>query len=252
MPAKSKLGPRSEAGASELVRIDRELAARLEPLSFAPPVCCTYNPLVYAREPHEAYLNRYGAAAPREVLLVGMNPGPFGMVQTGVPFGDVVMAREWLRVTGRVSHAGAEHPKRPVLGFACRRREVSGSRLWGWARARYGDADSFFARFFVANYCPLAFVEESGRNRTPDKLPAEERQALFAACDDALRAVVLYFAPRFVIGIGGFAERRLREALTDCRCRIGTILHPSPASPLANRGWPEVIERQLESLGIEL
>jgi single-strand selective monofunctional uracil DNA glycosylase len=231
-----------------LIDVSRVLSARVTELRFAPPVCCTYNPLVYAREPHERYLALYGDE-PREVLLVGMNPGPFGMVQTGVPFGDVTMVRDWLKITGRVKRPAHEHPSRPVLGFACPRSEVSGTRLWGWARDRFGTPERFFARFFVANYCPLAFVEESGRNRTPDKLPAGERAALFAACDEALLATVRHLEPRVVIGIGAFAERRARGALEGLRCRIGTILHPSPASPAANSGWSSVIEKQLEALG---
>jgi single-strand selective monofunctional uracil DNA glycosylase len=238
-------------GARELVRISRELSARVAAVGFAEPVCCTYNPLEYARAPHEAYLTRYGVP-PREVVLLGMNPGPFGMVQTGVPFGDVPMVRDWLCVTGRIDPPAQQHPKRPVLGFACERREVSGSRLWGWAQSRFGTPERFFARFFVANYCPLAFVEASGRNRTPDKLQAHERLALFEACDDALRALVRCLRPRLVVGIGGFAERRARAALEGTGCEIGTILHPSPASPLANRGWSTVIEKQLQDLGVEL
>lgn len=237
--------------AVKLIEISRTLAERVEQLRFASPVSCCYNPLIYAREPHERYLERYGVA-PREVLLIGMNPGPFGMVQTGVPFGDVAMVRDWLGVVGRVARPPREHPKRPVQGFACERSEISGTRLWGWARERYGTPARFFARFFVANYCPLAFVEDSGKNRTPDKLPAVEQQALFALCDDALRALVAHLRPRFVIGIGGFAGRRARLALPGQPCSVGTILHPSPASPKANRGWAEIIEKQLAELGIAL
>ena len=238
--------------ASELVELYRSLGKRVGALRFGPPVACTYNPLAYAWEPFERYLERYAASAPREVLLVGMNPGPFGMVQTGVPFGDVTLVRDWLGITGRVDAPKHTHPKRPVLGFDCSRSEVSGTRLWGWARDRFGTPERFFARFFVANYCPLAFVEESGRNRPPDKLPASEQQALFAACDDALRRVVQVLDPDLVIGIGGFAEKRARAALGGETRRIGVILHPSPANPNANRGWAEVIERQLADLGVEL
>ncbi len=242
---------RRAAPPTALVRASRTLADRVERMRFAAPVCCTYDPLVYAREPHERYLTRYGRGR-REVLLLGMNPGPFGMVQTGVPFGDVVMVRDWLGIAGHVRRPAREHPKRPVLGFDCTRREISGSRLWGWARERYGTADAFFARFFVANYCPLAFVEESGRNRTPDKLPRAEKEALFAACDEALRDAVAHFAPRIVIGIGAFAERRARAALEGVNCAVATILHPSPASPLANQGWAPTVEKQLAALGVDL
>jgi single-strand selective monofunctional uracil DNA glycosylase len=234
-----------------LVDISRELSARVSRLRFAAPVCCVYNPLEYARAPHELYLRRYGGGA-KEALLLGMNPGPFGMAQTGVPFGDVAMVRDWMGISGPVTKPADEHPKRPVLGFDCRRSEVSGARLWGWARERFGTAERFFERFFVVNYCPLAFMESGGANRTPDKLPAAEQQAVQAACDDALRAVVRLLEPRIVIGVGGFAERRARAALAGERVAIGTILHPSPASPLANRGWAPAVERQLQALGVSL
>jgi single-strand selective monofunctional uracil DNA glycosylase len=174
------------------------------------------------------------------------------MAQTGVPFGDVTMVRDWLGLVAPVGKPRDEHPKRPVLGFECRRAEVSGTRLWGWARDRFGTPRRFFERFFVANYCPLAFMESSGANRTPDKLAAAEQQAVTAACDEALRDVVRLLKPRIVIGVGGFAERRARAALAAQGVAIGTILHPSPASPLANRGWAETVERQLAALSVSV
>jgi single-strand selective monofunctional uracil DNA glycosylase len=235
----------------ELIRISRKLARAVSGLAFAPPVTHVYNPLVYARAPHEAYLARYGVE-PREIVLVGMNPGPYGMAQTGVPFGDVAMVRDWMGIVAPVDRPPVEHPQRPVQGFACGRSEVSGSRLWGWARDRFGTPQEFFERFFVANYCPLAFMEESARNLTPDKLPAAEQQALSSMCDEALRELVRALRPRLVIGVGGFAERRARAALAGENVRVGTILHPSPASPLANRGWAPAIEQQLEALGVAL
>jgi single-strand selective monofunctional uracil DNA glycosylase len=234
-----------------LVDISRALSQRVARLRFAAPVSCVYNPLEYARAPHELYVTRYGGG-PKEVLLLGMNPGPFGMVQTGVPFGDVGMVRDWLGIDAPVVKPAQEHPKRPVLGFGCSRSEVSGTRLWGWARDRFGTPQEFFERFFVANYCPLAFMEESARNLTPDKLPAAEQQALSSMCDEALRELVRALRPRLVIGVGGFAERRARAALAGENVRVGTILHPSPASPLANRGWAPAIEQQLEALGVAL
>jgi len=248
--AKSRSSAR-RSPARELIELYRSLGKRVGALRFGPPISVTYNPLSYAWEPFERYLERYAASAPREVLLVGMNPGPFGMVQTGVPFGDVTLVRDWLGITGRVDPPKHTHPKRPVLGFDCPRSEVSGTRLWGWARDRFGTPERFFARFFVANYCPLAFVEESGRNRPPDKLPAAEQQALFAVCDDALRRVVQVLEPELIVGIGAFAEKRARAALGEA-ARVGCILHPSPANPNANRGWAQVIERQLADLGVEL
>ncbi len=234
-----------------LVEVSRLLSERVGRLSFAPPVVFIYNPLDYARSLHEAYLKHFGKGR-KEVLLVGMNPGPFGMAQTGIPFGDVTMVRDFLHLQAEVGRPGHEHPKRRVLGMACPRAEVSGTRLWGWARQDFGSAERFFARWFVANYCPLAFLEDSARNRTPDKLPAREQGALFAACDEALRSTVLLLRPRYVVGVGAFAAERARGALRGMDVVVGSVLHPSPASPLANRGWAVQARRQLAALGIPL
>ena len=231
-----------------LVQIADELARSVSGLRFGPPVTHVYNPLEYAWEPHREYLRRYGAG-PKDVLLVGMNPGPWGMAQTGVPFGEISSVRDWLGIDGRVGRPDPEHPKRPVEGFGCTRSEVSGSRLWGLAQERFGNPERFFRRFFVWNYCPLVFLESTGRNLTPDRLPKAECRELLAACDRALAAVVDLLRPRLAVGIGRFAERRLREALADRSVRIGGILHPSPASPAANRGWSERADEQLRALG---
>jgi single-strand selective monofunctional uracil DNA glycosylase len=232
-----------------LWNVSQELSRRLRGLTFGPPVTHVYNPLEYAAAPHRLYLERYGAG-PKEVLLLGMNPGPWGMAQTGVPFGEVQLVRDWLGVEAPVDRPAQEHPKRPVEGFSCLRREVSGQRLWGWARDAFGTPEAFFSRFFVGNYCPLIFLEAGGRNRTPDKLPAAERQALFEACDDALWRTVELLQPVWVVGVGRFAEGRASVALEGMDVRIATVLHPSPASPAANAGWEPQAKRQLTSLGI--
>jgi single-strand selective monofunctional uracil DNA glycosylase len=234
-----------------LVSISRRLAREADALRFDAPVTHVYNPLRYARRPHEAYLERYGGGQP-SVLLLGMNPGPFGMAQTGVPFGDVALVRDWLGIEEPVGKPANAHPKRPVQGFECMRSEVSGSRLWGWAKSRFGTPARFFERFFVANYCPLVFMEASARNRTPDKLKSSERSALFRACDQALRDVVVELEPRHVVGVGSFAASRARAALTGLAPRVVCVLHPSPANPRANRGWASAVEKQLRDLGIRV
>ncbi len=231
------------------VQIARRLSDACDALEFAPPITHTYNPLAYARRPHELYLNKY-ARTDIDVLLVGMNPGPWGMAQTGVPFGEVEFVRDWLGIEARVDKPAREHPKRPIDGFACKRSEVSGARLWGWARDQFQTPDKFFSQFFVHNYCPLCFMEESSRNFTPDKLPKSEQKQLFDACDEALAALTAALKPKTVVGVGTFAEARIRSALQGFGGTIGRILHPSPASPAANRGWAEAASRELRALGV--
>jgi single-strand selective monofunctional uracil DNA glycosylase len=240
-----------------LISISRELCTGVDALvdqarkAHEPVAAYIYNPLDYARAPHEKYLKQYGTA-PKDIMLVGMNPGPFGMAQTGVPFGDVGMVRDFLQIKGKVGTPPTQHPKRLITGFDCPRSEVSGTRLWNWARDRFGTAEHFFARFFVVNYCPLVFMEESSRNLTPDKLPAPFREQLFDLCDKSLLQTALILKPRWVLGVGGFAEKRAQKALSGQKIQVGTILHPSPASPAANRGWSQAIEKQLSELGIAL
>lgn len=226
----------------------RSLSDTLAPMRFAPPVSHVYDPLTYAWAVHQAYLERF-AANPKRVIFLGMNPGPFGMAQTGVPFGEIETVRDWLGLSGEVTKPPLENPKRPVEGFACTRSEVSGRRLWGLFRERFGTAEAFAQEHFVANYCPLAFFDHT-RNLTPDKLPAAEAGPLMAACDEHLRALIDALQPEWVVGVGAWAEQRAAQALAGRNLRIGRVLHPSPASPAANRGWSPAATRQLVELGI--
>ncbi|MEM7349455.1 MAG: uracil-DNA glycosylase family protein [Acidobacteriota bacterium] len=235
-----------------LIEISQGLAAELGKLKFAAPASYVYNPLEYASEPFHRFLDRFGAK-PKEVLLVGMNPGPWGMAQTGVPFGAVTDVKEWLGIReGRIGKPPNEHPKRPVLGFECTREEVSGKRIWSWARAAFGTPERFFERFFITNYCPLLFLDGAGRNVTPDKLKAKDREALEPPCNDALRRVAIHLEVRHVVGVGVWAEKQAKAVLGDLDLEIGRILHPSPASPAANRGWAEAATREFAAMGIEV
>ncbi len=233
----------------EMVRGAAGLRDAVEALRFGAPVACVYNPLRYAWAVHEAYLRRYGRGRKR-VLFLGMNPGPFGMAQTGVPFGEVTMVRDWLGLSGTVDKPCDEHPKRPIDGFACARSEVSGRRLWGLFAETFGTADPFFADHFVVNYCPLVFMTATGANLTPDKLPATEVEPLFAACDAHLRAVVAALRTTWVVGVGAFAQARAVEALAGTQAKVCRILHPSPASPAANRGWSAAARKELVAAGV--
>jgi single-strand selective monofunctional uracil DNA glycosylase len=232
-----------------LIAVAQRLSRAVSRLKFAPPVTHVYDPLDYAWHMQELYLRRYGDSTKR-VIFLGMNPGPFGMVQTGVPFGQIVAVRDWLRITAKIAKPRKENPKRPVLGFDCHRSEISGERLWGLFRERFGTAEDFFREHIVMNYCPLSFVEKSGRNRTPDKLPPREREKLFAACDVHLRRVVEILQPEWLIGVGEFAAKRATAIFAQPPPRIGQILHPSPACPAANNDWAGSVTAQLLKVGV--
>lgn len=231
-----------------LVDSARKLSATVDRLRFAAPVTHVYNPLDYAWEMHKLYLQRYGAGKKRVVFL-GMNPGPFGMVQTGIPFGEIGVVRDFLKLDAPVKKPVKESPLRPIEGLACKRSEVSGARLWGLFAERYKTPEPFFEQHFVANYCPLAFLENA-RNVTPDKLPKDERTVLDAACNKALVEMVDILQPEWVIGIGKYARKQAETALAGKAIKFGDILHPSPASPAANKGWAPLATKQLLALDL--
>ena len=240
---------------SDLVAAADRLRRSLRPLKFADPVTHVYNPLEYAWEAHQRYLSN---ACPEtcEVLFLGMNPGPWGMAQTAVPFGEVATVREYLGIEVPAVEIEHVHPKRPIEGTGCKRSEVSGRRLWGLFRQRYPSAEDFFHRNFVANYCPLVFMETTGRNRTPDKLPAAEREPLGACCDRHLAQTLSVLRPDFAVGVGAYAEACLKRVVAESGTggsrapRVLRILHPSPASPAANRGWAEAASKTLCEEGV--
>lgn len=243
-----------------LIEIAQKMVRDLRGLKFSEPVHTVYNPLEYAWPAHEQYLARY-ASGPKRVLFLGMNPGPWGMAQTGVPFGEVQAVREFLKIDAAIGKPVLEHPKRPIEGLGCNRSEVSGKRMWGLFQERFGTPKAFFAQHFVTNYCPLVFMDQGARNLTPDKLPAREMGPLSEHCDRHLAEMIQILKPRFLVGVGQFAEMCLTRVCKNSGIGLGDgsgekgvkilrILHPSPASPAANRGWSPAVEKTLVEQGI--
>jgi single-strand selective monofunctional uracil DNA glycosylase len=238
------------ATSKQLIAAARELSRQVEQLKFAPPVSHTYNPLAYAWKAHEEYLRRFGDSR-KPVVFLGMNPGPFGMVQTGIPFGEIAAVRDWMKISASINRPAKEHLKRPILGFACPRSEVSGRRFWKLFADRFGSPEKSFAGHFVVNYCPLAFLAVTGANLTPNKLPKAEREKLLAVCDQHLHRVLKILEPEWLIGIGAFARKRGELAAVSTKIHVGQILHPSPASPKANRqDWGKSALHELVTLGV--
>ncbi|XP_056156370.1 single-strand-selective monofunctional uracil-DNA glycosylase 1 [Lampris incognitus] len=243
--------PETGPTSAQFLQAELELNAHLRRLTFGEPVRYIYNPLEYAWDTHRCYVETYCHGG-QSVLFLGMNPGPFGMAQTGVPFGEVSSVRDWLKITGEVSHPAEEHPKRPITGLACSRREVSGARFWGFFRKLCGEPALFFRHCFVHNLCPLIFMSATGKNLTPPDLPAGLREKLLALCDVALCQAVKTLGVSMVIGVGKVAEHRARRALSEANInvRVEGIMHPSPRNPQANKGWQEVAEAKLTELGV--
>jgi single-strand selective monofunctional uracil DNA glycosylase len=97
----------------------------------------------------------------------------------------------------------------------------------------------------------LAFLSESGSNVTPDKLAKTERVRLSAVCDEHLRRVLEILQPEWLVGIGAFARERGELVAAGTKIRVGQILHPSPASPKANRhDWTQTATQELVELGV--
>ncbi len=235
--------------APKLATAAKALCDTVDALQFSDPVAYVYNPLRYAWKPHHSYLKRF-ANKKKRVVFMGMNPGPWGMSQTGIPFGEIDSVKNWMGIEETVQKPHPEHPKRPVVGFSCEKSEVSGRRLWGLFSETYPNAEDFFEEHFVINYCPLVFMEESSRNRTPDKLPTAESTPLFEACNLHLKRCIEILEPEWIVGVGGFAQKQAKEALAGIDLKHGKVLHPSPASPAANRGWAPAASKQLLEQGI--
>lgn len=232
-----------------LESLTKDFSNEIDKLSFSSPFY-VYNPLSYAWANHEAYLSTYvnkGAS----VLYLGMNPGPFGMVQTGIPFGAIDPVLNYLKLTKPINKPKVEHPNRPIEGLLTKRNEVSGSRLWSLFESEFPNPKDFFKTQTVFNYCPLAFLDSSktAKNITPDKLLKNERQELERLCDEYLRQSIDQVGWTTLIGVGLYAKKKL-EALKLPNVKVYSIIHPSPASPLANKGWAERTKADLQSFGV--
>ena len=69
--------------AEQFLALELQLCDILRHIEFPSPITHVYNPLEYAIEPHKQYITTY-CTTTKPVLFLGINPGPFGMAQTGV------------------------------------------------------------------------------------------------------------------------------------------------------------------------
>uniref|UniRef100_A0A182MSA2 Uracil-DNA glycosylase-like domain-containing protein n=1 Tax=Anopheles culicifacies TaxID=139723 RepID=A0A182MSA2_9DIPT len=232
--------------------IERELSAALRKVALPSEVAACYDPIEYASAIHCAYLQRF-LDGPKAVLFIGMNPGPWGMCQTGVPFGYVPAVRDWMGLRGTVAKPTPELAARPVEGLACTREEQSGKRWWGLYQELCGTADCFFRSCFVYNLCPLAFFHQSGRNITPSELKGKAKGEIQSISEQYLETALKVLKPKIIISVGRYTEDRVKT-LTK-QNRIGPTIvtycmpHPSPRS-LNNTNWSQKAKLWLSEHGI--
>ncbi|XP_077300242.1 single-strand-selective monofunctional uracil-DNA glycosylase [Arctopsyche grandis] len=239
----------SDKISAQLLHVADILNSGLKDLKFSEPVKFIYNPTVYAFDPFKNYIEKFGNVE-KKILFLGMNPGPFGMSQTGVPFGEINAVKSWLDIKGKVGKPDVECSSRLVLGFDCQRSEVSGKRFWDLAKTLCDTPETFFKNCFVFNYCPLQFIAINGKNVTPTDLKKQESDTLNRLCDTSLIETIRILNSKIVIGIGKFAEKQLKKVLVDNNTiEIYSIPHPSPRAT-NNTDWQNKTIKHMESLNL--
>lgn len=252
LPSSATTQSNGDGIAEKFISLMEDMVRELDKLKFGDPVSYIYNPLEYAKETHDCFVRKYGNST-KSVLFLGMNPGPFGMAQNGVPFGETNYVKDWMKITGNVGRPPKEHPKRIIIGLDCNRSEVSGQRFWKLWKDLCGTPENFFKECFVYNHCPLVFMTSTSKNVTPPSMKIEMRNPLNDVCDDYLCRLIQLLGVKVVVGIGKFAEARTKKALEKGGVegvRVVTIMHPSPINPAANKGWQNIVEKTLEDLDL--
>lgn len=280
----------------DLIKTTRALADDLHALRCPAGVSHVYNPLRYMWPAHERFLSRHyvrereslpnvgrldlyrpaGTAKSRRYLILGMNPGPHGMVQTGLPFGDVVNAAAMLgyktgdQIPAPDLASVALHPSRPVIGLSATRREASGERLWGGLASIWGSLDAVLADCFAANYCPLAYFADdaSGTNVTPEEFgkrtvngkPNPRYDTAYAAeldevCLPYLVRVARAMRVEVILAVGRYAEVKAKIIAALCpeatrRCpspKVVYLTHPSPLATRSAGEWATMARHALDA-----
>ncbi|XP_063985859.1 single-strand selective monofunctional uracil DNA glycosylase-like isoform X2 [Diachasmimorpha longicaudata] len=226
------------------------LTKALQKILFGAPVEYVYSPIEYAFSVHSNYVHKFCKDA-KKILFLGMNPGPWGMSQTGVPFGEVNTVVNWLELSGNVETPPREQPDRKVQGLLCKRSEVSGRRFWELFKRLSRTPDVFFRHSFLRNYCPVALMDAGGRNITPAELKGPEYSRVIQLCDTVLGDVLKILKVEIVVGVGRFAEKRARHVVKAQKLstQVVWIPHPSPRAA-GYQDWSICAQKHLHDLDL--
>lgn len=203
-----------------------------------------YNPLEYCLDPFIQYLEKGGEK--RDIVFLGMNPGPFGMMQNGIPFGASNFVNNYLNIEKDFDKQKIEkeHPKYKIIGKNIERQEISGTKLWGLIQSFYPDSNTFLENQIVLNYLQLAILDkEKGKNITPDKLNKDVRTKIENICDNQLREILDILESKVLIGVGKYSyDSLLRVKKNE---KVIKINHPSPLNARYFKTWTEDTKKLL-------
>lgn len=234
----------------QFLDIECDLNNELNELQFPKNITHIYNPIVYALNLHCQYIKKF-LNGKKKVMLIGMNPGPNGMVQNGVPFGNTNTVKNLMKIQGQVDQPPSLNPKRPVTGLSCTTEEPSGVRIWNLLQKLAGSLEVFGEQCFLHNFCPLAFFDEQGKNITPSELKGKIKSTLRDICLKYLEKEIQLIQPEIIIAIGSYVGDSLRKLSKQSiyvrtNIKILQLAHPSPRS-LNNNNWPEKATEFFES-----
>ena len=209
-----------------IIELYKSLNIELDELKFFPPCFYVYNPLSYCFESFKIYFE-YLNTEEEINLFFGINPGPFGMAQTGIPFGDKETVKNYLKIEPKIDidKIPKQHPKKQILGLEVKRVEKSGRIFWGVIKEFYPEKYDFFKSNFVLNFCPLCFLDEQGRNITPKVLRKEDQIALYKILEIFMLKLFKLIKIKKLIAIGDETFSYLNALNT--KLKIQTIIHPA-------------------------
>jgi single-strand selective monofunctional uracil DNA glycosylase len=197
------------------------------------------DPSRYGERWHAPFRRLYPPRA-RPLLVFGLNPGPYGMAQTGIPFTDLKRLAQGLpRLAAELARSG-ERLSLPGLApsslqpFLTRTFESSSVRVHRFLRLAHGSAERAFREVVFVNPCPLLFIDRAlGENRTPADLPRALRAGVDEARVEVVSVAVARLRARGAIVLGRDAAAALSVPL---RARLGERAvveweHPARAVP---------------------
>ncbi|KAI8124664.1 hypothetical protein FF38_10666 [Lucilia cuprina] len=224
----------------QFYKLETQLNEKLRNITTPLEISYIYNPVEYAADLHQAYLKKYLKGG-KKVLFIGLNPGPNGMGQTGIPFGNITTVRDKMGLNGTVNQPPNIHPKRPVNGLATTIEEPSGKRLWTkFQELSDGSLDIFFEQCFVYNFCPLLFYNSKGDYISPQKLKAPYNRQISNACLHTIEQILELIQPEVIVAIGRYAYDNLKAVKYCIEKRLLYLRHPSPRA--CTKNWSKIAD----------